>query len=114
LCGNLHLDISTADKLLFTGNTIKLSLTKNDPKVYCCGSDSKDYYLKYTSAFLLVRRAIIAHSIMLAHANALFKIPAQYPFKIVIVKHLNGTIGLNIGQFNVYSGSLPVRVLVWF
>jgi len=114
LCGNLHLDISTADKLLFTGNTIKLSLTKNDPKVYFCGSDSKDYYLKYLSAFLLVRRAIVAPSIMLAHANALLKIPAQYPFKKVIVKHLNGTSGSNIGQFNVYSGSLPIRVLVWF
>jgi len=114
LGGNLHLDISTTDKLLFTGNTIKLSLTKNDPKVYFCGSDSKDYYLKYTSAFLLVRRAIIAPSIMLSHANALLKMPAQYPFKKVIVKHLNGTTGSNIGQFNVYSGSLPVRVLVWF
>ena len=64
LCGNLHLDISTADKLLFSGNTIKLSLTKNDNKVIFCGSDSKDYYIKFLSAFLSVRRVVVAPSIM--------------------------------------------------
>ena len=114
LCGNLHLDISTADKLLFSGNTIKLSLTKNDNKVIFCGSDSKDYYIKFLSAFLLVRRVVVALSIMLAHANALLKMPAQYPYKRVIVKHLNGTAGSNVGQFSVYTGTLPVRVLVGF
>ena len=114
MCGNLHLDISTADKLLFSGNTIKLSLTKNDNKVIFCGSDSKDYYIKFLSAFLLVRRVVVAPSIMLAHANALLKMPAQYPYKRVIVKHLNGTAGSNVGQFSVYTGTLPVRVLVGF
>ena len=40
--------------------------------------------------------------------------PAQYPYKRVIVKHLNGTAGSNVGQFSVYTGTLPVRVLVGF
>jgi len=51
---------------------------------------------------------------MLAHANALLKMPVQYPYKRVIVKHLNGTAGSNVGQFSVYTGTLPVRVLVGF
>jgi hypothetical protein len=51
---------------------------------------------------------------MLAHANALLKMPAQYPYKRVIVKHLNGSAGSNVGQFSVYTGTLPVRVLVGF
>ena len=40
--------------------------------------------------------------------------PAQYPYKRVIVKHLNGTADSNVGQFSVYTGTLPVRVLVGF
>ena len=68
----------------------------------------------FLSAFLLVRRVVVAPSIMLAHANALLKMPAQYPYKRVIVKHLNGTAGSNVGQFSVYTGTLPVRVLVGF
>lgn len=119
LCGNLHLDISTIDKLIMENNKVSLILSKAPEKKFFLGKESiaTNYRVDFKNVFILVRRVKISPSIMLANNASLSKMPAQYPIKRVVVCDSNVGLKSTSHTFSdISNGSsvLPTRVVVGF
>ena len=117
LCGNLHLDICTADKLILNNNDVTLLLKKHDNSFIFLGDTNicKDFRINYLKAHILIRRVQVAPSVMLANTFSLEKLPAQYPLKRVEIKDIVGEFKSTTASFkNIATGTMPIRVVVGF
>lgn len=114
LLGHLHCDIFNQDRFLINGVEMRLRLVRTS-NAFCLMTTSNDYSIHITDASLLVRRAKIAPSILLAHARALSKSTAKYPLTRVEVKAISMHAGIYGDTLdNVILGQLPKRIIIGF
>jgi len=115
LVGKLHCDIFNLNRYMLNNVDIGLILSRAPTNFFLKGSAAKDFKFRIEDAFLKVRRAVISPSVMLAHAIALEKTTAKYPFKRVLVKPI--TIPYSSNNFSlsgIHNGMMPSRVVVGF
>ena len=65
MCGNLHLDISSSDKLLINNVDIKLALSRNKPEWVLKGAEGSK--IVYEAIEIFYRRCKIADNIRLSN-----------------------------------------------
>lgn len=116
MMGHLHCDIFNQDKMLINGVEMRVRLVRNKD-AFCLMDSSENgiFKVQITEATLLVRRAKISPTVLLAHANGLAKTTAKYPITRVEVKSF--TIHPNVLSEcldNVFLGQLPKRVIIGF
>ena len=112
LIGHLNCDIFDQGKFLINGVELRVKLVRSRNSFVLMGSAGK---LQITSASLLIRRAKINPTVMLAHAKALEMSTAKYPITRTEIKILTLPQGvLSKSMDNIYLGQLPKRVAVCF
>lgn len=117
LSGKLHCDMFNTNKLLLNNVSVRVELTRNDPKFVIKGeaAQCEPYNFTFTEAYLMMRRVEISPSVMLAHAMALEKTTAKYPIKRVFVNYHHVTPSTNKAIIsNIHHGIVPNRILFFF
>lgn len=115
LLGYLHSDIFNQEKFLLNGVELRLRLVRSRNSFCLLDASGKNYSVHITDASLIVRRVKIAPGILLAHAKALSKGSAKYPFTRVEVKPFTIHSGVHGETLdNVILGQLPKRVVLGF
>lgn len=115
MIGHIHCDVFNQDKFLVNGVDMRLRLVRAKDTFCLIDKTTKNYKITITEASLLVRRAKLSPSILLAHAKTLSKTTAKYPLTRVEVKSFvlhRGTTGETID--NAVLGQLPKRVILGF
>ncbi|XP_057324647.1 uncharacterized protein F54H12.2-like [Microplitis mediator] len=114
--GHLHCDVYNQERFLINGVEMRLRLTISRDSFCLMGSaDSQNCTLHIQEASLVVRRAKISPSFLLAHARALTKTTAKYPITRVEVKAVSIHTGVHGETIdNVILGQIPKRVILGF
>lgn len=114
--GNLHLNISTMDKLLMDMNDVRIELTHNDTSFYLLGVKdiAKEFKFFYIKAAIQIRKLVVSPAVMLANSNLFNKQPIPLNYKNVVIKTIPGSQNSTESSFIINSGLLPVRVIVGF
>lgn len=116
LMGHLHGDIFSQEKFLINGveMRIKLVRTKETFNLLCSAVDSK-FKVDITSASLLVRKAKINPSVLLAHQKVLATTTAKYPITRAEVKVITIPAGVQGKSLdNIFLGQIPKRCVIGF
>jgi hypothetical protein len=113
LSGNLHLDVSSFDKLLVYDNDVDITLEKNDPKFYFLGN-AENFKVNYENAYLLVRRVNVLDSVKQAHASMMESTPALYPFKQVVIKEFPNNYATSVNIGSITKNDTPSRIVLGF
>lgn len=116
MIGHLHGDIFNQEKFLLNGVEIGVKLVRSREtfNLMSSTSDSK-FKVQITDATLLIRRARINPSILLAHQKVLANTNAKYPITRAEVKVLtipSGVQGKSLD--NIFLGQVPKRCIVGF
>ncbi len=114
--GNLHLNISTMDKLLMDMNDVKIELTHNDTAFYLLGlkNVAKEFKFKFIKASIQIRKLVVSPSVMLANSNLFNKQPIPLNYKNVVIKTIPASLNSTESSFIINTGLLPVRLIVGF
>lgn len=114
LLGRLHVDLFNVQKYLINGVEMRLKLTRSRDS-FCLMELKNNHSVEIVEATLFIRRAKINPGILVAHAKALAKSTAKYPFTRVEVKTLTMRGGIHGETLdNVVLGQLPKRVIIGF
>lgn len=116
MIGHLHGDIFNQEKLLINGVELRVKLvrTKETFNLMCGNSDLKCKVV-ITDASLIVRKARINPSVLLAHEKVLSATTAKYPITRAEVKVLTIQSGVQSKTLdNVFLGQVPKRCVVGF
>lgn len=116
MMGHLHGDIFNQEKFLINGveMRIKLVRTKETFNLMCSDVDSK-FKVNITNASLLVRKARINPSVLLAHQKVLSSTTAKYPITRAEVKVLTIPTGVQGKALdNIFLGQIPKRCVIGF
>ena len=116
MIGKIHGDLFFTDRYLPSDCSLHIRLVKNKD-AFCLMSDEQNpsYKLQIISCKIYVRKVKISPSVFMAHAKALEVGNMKYPIRRAICKtftvpsHL-----LNVTQENLFTGQLPVRIVVGF
>lgn len=115
LIGYLHSDIFNQEKFLLNGVELRLRLVRSRDAFCLMDASGKDYTVHITAASLIVRRVKISPGVLLAHAKALSRGTAKYPFTRVEVKSFTIHAGVHSETLdNVVLGQLPKRLVLGF
>lgn len=111
----IHTELCGQNKFLINGvgMRIKFYPSKNSFSLMKTSADQVNYKITFLEAVLVVRKARINPSVMIAHERALTKSNVKMPINRVDVKAI--TIPSHIQSKsldNVYIGSMPKRVFV--
>uniref|UniRef100_A0ABD2VTI5 Uncharacterized protein n=1 Tax=Trichogramma kaykai TaxID=54128 RepID=A0ABD2VTI5_9HYME len=114
MMGHLHCDVFNQDKMLINGVEMRVRLVRSKD-AFCLMDRSIDgnFKVQIDEASLVVRRAKISPSVLLAHANALTRDTVKMPLTRVEIKSFSlpgGILGQTID--NVILGHLPQRVII--
>lgn len=115
LSGYLHSELMSQDKYLINGVGIRLKFyrSKHDFALMKKAEDTTKYKITIQEAILLVRKAKINPSVLIAHERALSRSNVKIPINRVDIKAI--TIPSNIQSKmldNIYIGQLPKRVII--
>lgn len=111
MIGRLHADIFFQDRYLLNDVNLKIVLIRSKDAFCLMGTNARK--LVITSATLLVRKVRVSPSVALGHAKALEIAPAKYPIRRVVCKSFTSGSGVSdIIQEKLYSGQLPVRIVI--
>lgn len=116
MIGHLHADIFNQEKFLINGVELRVKLvrTKETFNLMCASSDTK-FSVHISSASLLMRKARINPSILLAHEKVLATTTAKYPITRAEVKVLTIPAGIQGKSIdNIFLGQVPKRCVVGF
>lgn len=113
----LHTELTCQDKLLPSGVGLRVKFyrSKDSFALMKKPTDALNYKITIQEAVLLVRKARVNPSILIAHERALSKANAQFPINRVDVKTL--TIPANLQSKNldnIFIGQMPKRVYISF
>ena len=114
MIGPIHSDIFFANRFLPSNIGMRLRFVRSKDS-FCLMSDeaAAAYKLKIVEFKLLVRKAKLSSSVLVAHAKALEVGNFRYPIRRVICKTFTVPTGnLNCSQENLFSGQLPARMIV--
>lgn len=116
MIGHLHGDIFNQDKFLLNGVEMRIKLVRSK-EVFNLMCNSADEKLKVTilDASLIIRKARINPSILLAHQKVLASTTAKYPITRAEVKVLTIPSGIQGKTLdNIFLGQVPKRCIVGF
>lgn len=114
--GTLHLDLAGQDKLIMNGTSIGLKLTTSPKSFFLHGKSEFDWVeadvsIKDIKLFVTKKRATTAQ--MQLTERHLASRPACYPIRrIEMREHLAITGSKTVSLDNIYSGTLPNRLIV--
>ena len=114
MLGRIHGDLFFQEKLLLNGIGMRIRLVRSkDEFVLVTGERDARYKAKIVEAVLLIRKVRILPAVALAHAKALEKANAKYPFRRVECKTFSIPRGnLDVSQENVFLGQVPSRLVL--
>lgn len=113
----LHADFFNQDKFLLNNVELRVKLTRNRDAFVLMSSTADKFHEKLVilDATLLVRKVRLSPSVLLAHAAALEKAPAKYPFTRTDVKTYTIPSGLHDKSIpNLHMGQVPKRIVIGF
>ena len=114
LVGRLHLDMAFQERLIPSDVGIRLKLQRSkDAFCLVAAGANPAFKLHITECTLLVRKVRVSPSVYLAHAKQLESENAKYPITRIVCKTFTvGAGNLNFIQESLFTGQLPVRMLV--
>ena len=114
MIGPIHGDMFFANRFLPSNVGIRMRFVRSK-NGFCLMSDAAgaDYKLKIIEFKLLVRKAKLSSSVLIAHAKGLQVGNFRYPLRRVVCKTFTVPAGnLNCSQENLFAGQLPTRIIV--
>jgi len=116
MMGRIHSELFKQDRYLLNGVEMCVKLIRSkDAFCLMAAGDAATSKVVITDATLMVRKARISPSIMIAHANTLKKATAKYPLTRVDVKTVTIPAQLQAKTVdNLVLGVLPKRVILGF
>ncbi|KAL0810436.1 hypothetical protein ABMA28_010575 [Loxostege sticticalis] len=116
MIGHLHGDLFNQEKFLLNGVTMCVKLVRSRES-FNLMSSSNDVKVKVciTDATLMIRKARINPSVLLAHQKVLSSTTAKYPITRAEVKVLTIPSGIQSKTLdNVFLGQIPKRCIIGF
>lgn len=116
MIGHLHGDIFNQEKFLINGveMCVKLVRSRENFNLIAANADAK-FKVSITDATLIVRRARINPTVLLAHQKVLDTTTAKYPITRAEVKVLTIPAGVQGKTLdNIFLGQVPKRCIVGF
>jgi hypothetical protein len=111
--GRIHTDLTSQPKLLLNETAVRVTLTRNDPKIVLMCADTLAPKITITNASLFVRKVTINSSVLIAHAKMLANHTAKYPLKKVDVVSYAIAKGITTTHIeNICPGVLPARIIL--
>lgn len=115
LIGKIHGDLFNQEKFLLGGVELRLRFVRARNSFCLLSAGDLKGKIEILEATLLVRRAKISPTVLLAHNKALERATAKYPITRVDVKVLTIPAGLQSKSLdNIYIGQLPKRCVIGF
>lgn len=116
MIGQLHGDIFNQEKFLINGVELRVKLVRSKEAFNLMSpTDDVKYKVDILSASLIVRKAKINPSVLLAHEKVLAGTTAKYPVTRAEVKVLTIQSGVQSKTLdNVFLGQVPKRCIVGF
>ncbi|XP_014215919.1 uncharacterized protein F54H12.2-like [Copidosoma floridanum] len=115
LMGHLHCDVFNQDKLLLNGVEVRLRLVRLKDAFCLMDASTRNYSVSITETTLLVRRAEVSPTVLIAHAKTLASTTAKYPITRVEVKSFTMHSGITGDCLeNVILCQLPKRIILGF
>lgn len=112
---SLHVDVMNQQKYLLNGVEMRFTFVRSKDAFHLMGAQNCNATTTILSAKLMVRKAKINPTILLAHAKALETTTAKYPYTRVDVKTATINAGLrNKVMDSLYLGQLPKRIILGF
>ena len=114
MIGPIHSDIFFSNRFLPSNIGMRLRFVRSKDS-FCLMSNEAGaaYKLKIVEFKLLIRKAKLSSSVVVAHAKALEVGNFRYPIRRVICKTFTVPAGnLNCSQENLFSGQLPTRLVI--
>ena len=118
--GKLHADIFLQDRLILNNVSMRIKLTRQDPKFCLMGEETVkistvatpiSYKIKLLNASMFLRQALVNPDVLIGHALALEKTNAKYPIKKVEMKMFNISAGTSTVYQTLANGIMPLRVV---
>lgn len=116
MIGHLHGDIFNQEKFLINGVEIRVKLVRSKEafNLMCDNADTK-IKVKITDASLIIRKARINPSVLIAHQKVLATTTAKYPITRAEVKVLTISSGVQAKTLdNIFLGQVPKRCIIGF
>lgn len=116
MIGHLHGDIFNQEKFLINGVEMSVKLVRSrDSFNLMCSTEDVRLKVIITDATLMIRKARINPSVLLAHQKVLSSTAAKYPITRAEVKVLTIPAGIQGKTLdNVFLGQIPKRCIVGF
>uniref|UniRef100_A0ABD2XSP5 Coat protein n=1 Tax=Trichogramma kaykai TaxID=54128 RepID=A0ABD2XSP5_9HYME len=114
MIGHLHCDVFNQDKMLINGVEMRVRMVRSKD-AFCLMDSTANGRFKVSieEATLIVRRAKISPSVLLAHANTLARSTVKMPLTRVEIKSFTLPAGiLNTSIDNLTLGQCPKRVII--
>lgn len=116
MIGHLHGDIFNQDKFLLNGVEMRIRLVRSKEAFnLMCNQDDQKLKVTILDASLIIRKARINPSILLAHQKVLASTTAKYPItraEVKVVTIPSGIQGKTLD--NIFLGQVPKRCIVGF
>lgn len=115
MIGHLHGDMFNQEKFLINGVEMRVKLARSKESFnLICHQDHK-IKVQITNASLIIRRARINPSVLLAHQKVLASTTAKYPITRAEVKVLTLPAGIQGKTLdNIFLGQVPKRCIIGF
>lgn len=116
MIGHLHGDIFNQDKFLINGVEMRVKLVRSKEAFnLMCDKEDVKVKVKITDASLIIRKARINPSVLIAHQKVLATTTAKYPITRAEVKILTISSGIQAKTLdNIFLGQVPKRCIIGF
>lgn len=115
MIGHLHGDIFNQEKFLINGVEMRIKLVRSKESFNLICHQDKKIKVQIMDASLIIRRARINPSVLLAHQKVLASTTAKYPITRAEVKVLTLPTGIQGKTLdNIFLGQVPKRCIIGF
>lgn len=110
----LHLDLCAQNKYVLNRTNMKIKCYRaTNNFALMAKSDDAKYKVVFEEAFIYLRIVRLRESLRLAIESNLMKMPAKYPMKKVETRFFtHSSNSSNLSEPNLYTGTLPTRVVI--
>lgn len=115
MIGHLHGDMFNQEKFLINGVEMRVKLVRSKESFNLICHQDKKFKVQIMDASLIIRRARINPSVLLAHQKVLASTTAKYPITRAEVKVLTIPSGIQGKTLdNIFLGQVPKRCIIGF